>query len=1367
MEHPITSTLFRFIKFRSPQLQEEPARATKYPTSPNQGYFFTVLGNEPSGTIKALAMRQAAESFPSPYESVEEVKSISESLYNFSEWLARNKKSYNDTDLVNEYDKVSKGLTSQELEAMWDNLYYQAVTQKSFYVKEAISQMLLADHAYRLVDTDIEHAADYNREVVNAKLTLPSELFADYIKADSDSEKPTTYQPNIPMGFLKSQIIVGSAKMRIENYDGLTKELNRSENKYRESYSAAYGQAYKQYEEDIAPTLETYRQDLEDAKQAYCSVQNPDIPYDPINPCHQPAYVPYPSLPEFSFSHEDEITAAKMEEELTEKNLNVLLDVLGYDFENDTPEGRSDILKSYPTYNSIYPKVESARRGASTELVENIYPLNTTVNFAGYDYSINKGSRMTPDSFNLCAARLHQIYNVFTLTIGVPNNTWQVLKIVVTVTKPSDSTYQVTISAPAATYNNGVLSLQSFYTYPISQLGGDDNDVLDFKITFSNGSIRNINDIDAEMTFCTLGTAAGTDPAYQGPVTPNQPFVPKYFGFRDLGVADYLKVEQTVQCYVEGEVSHIENIMAREYKERATRMLRRTEETTTVSSETEQERLTDTTTTNRHELQSEISRVISESKDLGTSVTANYIGGASFSVSTGLSYATNSSQDNSTRIAETTAQEITERATDRIVSKIKEERISKIIEEYEENNKHGFDNRFGNQHVVGVYRWVDKLYKNQIWNYGKRMMLEFMIPDPAELHLLGMTEEVIQNNNEIEKPINPRKPNDPALDPYAISNYTSLTDDKIAYWAGYYNVEIEPKPENKISIGASFHIKWDGVAKLADVETNSGNGKITIPEGYKAKRATGIFNAVSDNTANQGRLLSLTVGNKTATYHQKFGSKSLPLDSNVMVYSNNNEFFSPEVSNFFELGPDYTNEIPVSYTLGNHASGDISVTITCEATSELINGWKLRTFKAIIDAYQEALDIYNEKRSSEQPTEEKKETNPGFYRQIENLVLRKNCISYLIRQIGGSFSYGIDMTTGTSFENFEVNLNQGLDNYTNTVKFLEQAFEWDIISYNFYPYFWGKRDNWAKMYQFNESNDPLFRSFMQAGMARVVATVRPGFEEAVALYMTTGFIWNGGIVPRINDPLYLDLVDEVTKAKPIKEGKAWITRLPTTLTILQADSIGLKVEKALPCNCGEEDEFEPGTVIPCDSNFEITNAQLGNEGQTAKIQFIFHDLDHLDVANGNVYDIATYDDRGMFPRRYECMGQNIAIDRDASWQPEDSVSIVYEQLAQQLSAINGVEAQQVFVDDSDGFNNPDGIKFTIDTAIIPDFIFTKKNSDGGFDVPYDVLRVITSNGNVRIIYGDYNVTGRLQDKSGIPIQDFELNTLLPIDKFKV
>ena len=86
---------------------------------------------------------------------------------------------------------------------------------------------------------------------------------------------------------------------------------------------------------------------------------------------------------------------------------------------------------------------------------------------------------------------------------------------------------------------------------------------------------------------------------------------PSGYGIRRLGIADYRRVEQTVCCYVPGEVSHIENIMAREFKEKETRRLRRREETNTVSTEKETEQLTDTTTTDRFEMNQEVSSVVS------------------------------------------------------------------------------------------------------------------------------------------------------------------------------------------------------------------------------------------------------------------------------------------------------------------------------------------------------------------------------------------------------------------------------------------------------------------------------------------------------------------------------------------------------------------------------------------------------------------------------------------------------------------------------------------------------------------------------------------------------------------------------------
>ena len=237
---------------------------------------------------------------------------------------------------------------------------------------------------------------------------------------------------------------------------------------------------------------------------------------------------------------------------------------------------------------------------------------------------------------------------------------------------------------------------------------------LESTVTFVDGKSLSFNGLLRPDT-CGMGVLGGTS-TNPTPVE-DENFVPSGYGVRQLGIADYRKVEQSLHCYLEGEVSHIENVMAREYKEKSTRRLRASENTRSTSSETEKEKLSDTTSTERYEMQNEVSQVLSETEDFSASTTFNMgkKGKLYFNLGASANYATHTSSEESINQAMTEAQEVTSRAMDRVVQRVKEERITKIIEEYEENNKHGFDNRKGDKHVVGVYRWVDKIYKNQIY----------------------------------------------------------------------------------------------------------------------------------------------------------------------------------------------------------------------------------------------------------------------------------------------------------------------------------------------------------------------------------------------------------------------------------------------------------------------------------------------------------------------------------------------------------------------------------------------------------------------------------------------------------------------------
>lgn len=281
-------------------------------------------------------------------------------------------------------------------------------------------------------------------------------------------------------------------------------------------------------------------------------------------------------------------------------------------------------------------------------------------------------------------------------------------------------------------------------------------------------------------------------------------------------------------------------------------------------------------------------------------------------------------------------------------------------------------------------------------------------------------------------------------------------------------------------------------------------------------------------------------------------------------------------------------------------------------------------------------------------------------------------------------------------------------------------------------------------------NDPTFRAFMQSGMARVIVTVRPGFEEAVRHYLTTGQIWNGGEVPVIDDPLFLSIVDEMRSAEGTKEGEPWREKIPTALTILQADSIGLKVEKALPCNCEPGVKFDDQLGELCGSNFELNNNQLG-QSSDKWIQISFNEMDDISLTT-----IQSLEESFPLPRTYECLGNTIEINHLSSWAGTDSFVKFYKALADEISQIEGVEAYPT---------GENGITFKVNARLIPSFDFSEVGANPAekkleFSTDAETYLKITS---PEAAFGQT----RILDKDGQPLSDAEYADQAPFTKFLV
>lgn len=640
----------------------------------------------------------------------------------------------------------------------------------------------------------------------------------------------------------------------------------------------------------------------------------------------------------------------------------------------------------------------------------------------------------------------------------------------------------------------------------------------------------------------------------------------KLFGVHNLGIQEYRRVEQTLCCYVPGEVSHIENIMAREYKEKSTRNLLRTEYTTEFTSETEIENLNDTTTTERHELSTEAAKELQKDKsfNISGSVTVSkdskVFGSITANVSSGYNSSSSSTQSNTE--AKNYAKEITERALERVVQKTTEKRTYKMIKEFEENNKHGFDNREGKEHVTGVYRWVDKIYDNELVNYGRRLLFEITVPSPADFYkkaMVWISDKEKTATSILTPPL--------TLEQIGLTSIDVISKDNYRSFGSEYGVDLPEPLDDVIYISDQFsgNVEWK---KAFQTTTPT---SIPIPPEYIAKKVTGFYSFAYEASASSGSwadFLYIIGSTEWGVWNQRSGGRKVSYSDSIDRSINN------------------VNTVSVHFRYRSTHSYSINFTLECYLKEEIKEDWQNDVYNLIKEAYEKKLDKYNEELKLQQAAQQaeadqqKSEnySNPAMNRLIEERELKRICIEMMSKpycyDMGKNFVECIDYNCKDNCGEVgnvvtEVVQNSSLEQYAEFIKFFETAFHWEIFSYIFYPYYYNAKCQWSELLQ-TKNDDPIFEAFLQSGMAKILVPVRPQFEKAVMWYIETGEIYTDeNLVPEFEDDRYLSLLAELQNQDEIKVEGIWKTRVPSTLTIIQAKSTYLVDENGLPC-CEDE-----------------------------------------------------------------------------------------------------------------------------------------------------------------------------------------------------
>jgi hypothetical protein len=254
------------------------------------------------------------------------------------------------------------------------------------------------------------------------------------------------------------------------------------------------------------------------------------------------------------------------------------------------------------------------------------------------------------------------------------------------------------------------------------------------------------------------------------------------------------------------------------------------------------------------------------------------------------------------------------------------------------------------------------------------------------------------------------------------------------------------------------------------------------------------------------------------------------------------------------LSLDYrTGEIATLATAINTPAYAISFDGMCRVSTAGVSAWKTRIHSELLAAYLLQLSKYESKLEEYNGTVMQNlfGRSPDENREIEKVELKKAATRLFL---GTEIDFGSVDKPADAFPTID---ETKLSEQGRVIRFFEQAFEWDQMQYTFYPYYWGARDTWLDKI-LNRDQDPLFRNFLRSGAARVVLSVRPGFEELVAHYFMTGEVWAGGDLPQTSDPEYVPILQEIKEAQgqtsATEYGAPWTFSVPTTLAMLKENS---------------------------------------------------------------------------------------------------------------------------------------------------------------------------------------------------------------------
>ena len=379
---------------------------------------------------------------------------------------------------------------------------------------------------------------------------------------------------------------------------------------------------------------------------------------------------------------------------------------------------------------------------------------------------------------------------------------------------------------------------------------------------------------------------------------------------------------------------------------------------------------------------------------------------------------------------------------------------------------------------VDYYQLMRK-WQVDLIRYGLRMTYDIVIPNPGSSLAAKVTELYVLNQQ-------------------IAAGYTfslKITDITTTNWATYeqvYGVAIDPPPIDP------FQTMQTGTLQSSISKVAFGPIDIDIPDGYVV--TAGHFHAQvhigdKDFGNNYRAQINLTGENASVGTSARDAAGQFTAKDGVL-----------EVDLTKSSIVGRTGHVSLMYDYYNVESGGWILNLAASPTPDAIAVWQAKVWGQLREADQDAYNA-NLRQLSDRKTTLEGELDlfdALTLRRMEREEIMKGILQWLFGpsfqlQPGALDALLNDPQTAV-FQGDDTDAWQTVLQYGEFIKFIHNAIEWENVLFFPYPYFWDATSRWPfKLFLVHPN--PEHRSFLRAGCARVVLTVRPGFEQSFAQFM--------------------------------------------------------------------------------------------------------------------------------------------------------------------------------------------------------------------------------------------------------------------------